>query len=78
MVAVRVGDQHCVDVAKPAPEPPNGRHQEVPVARRAGVDDDQLAGVLDDVPVDDALGQPVDTCCDLHPWFLQRAEMQAV
>jgi hypothetical protein len=65
VVAVGVGDEHGVQVARTAAERGQGADQQVPVARRPGVDQEEPSAVLAQVEVADARRQPVHALRDL-------------
>jgi hypothetical protein len=54
VVAVRVGEQHGVQIVEPAAQGRQGADQQVPVAERPGVDQGELSAVLDQIEVADA------------------------
>jgi hypothetical protein len=66
VVGVGVGAQHGLQVIQPAAEVGHGPDQQVPVAGRAGVDQQEPSALLDQVEVHRALRQPVDAFLDLH------------
>jgi hypothetical protein len=66
VVAVSVSDQHGIQAVEPAAQGRQGADQQVPVARGTGVDQDQLATVLDQVEIADTTCQPVNAVGHLH------------
>src|SRR5579863_7789023 len=61
VIGVRVREQHRVEVAQVPAELPDCPAEQVPVPRRARVHQHELARVLDQVEVRDAVGQAMDS-----------------
>jgi hypothetical protein len=65
VIEVRVGEDDRLDVAERAAEPRQRVAQRLPRRGHAGVDHRQPAPVLDDVPVREGVGDPVDALGDI-------------
>ena len=66
VIAVRMRQQNGLQVVERPAERSHGADEPVPVTRRSRVDERELAAVLHQVEVDDAVRQPVDAVGDLH------------
>lgn len=66
VVAVRVRQQHGFQVVERAAEGADRPRERLPIAGRSRIDERELAGVLDQIEVDDALREPMDAVGDLH------------
>jgi len=60
MIGMSVGQDDRADVGHAPADRRESRFELPVIARVAGVDDRQLAAVVDDVPVDPAASEPVD------------------
>ena len=78
VVAVRVGQQDGIQIGQRPAERTDGLFERLPVARRTRVDQREFGAVLDEVEVDDALRQPVDSVRDLHVRIVVRFRLTLV
>lgn len=67
VIAVRMREQHGVQIVERPVERRDGPGERIEVARGARVDERELAPVLHQIEVDDAVRQPMDAGGDLHP-----------
>ncbi len=74
VVAVAVRQNYRSDVLEAAPHRGELSREVVPQAREPGIDDGDLAAVLDQVGVDDAVtADAANSGCDLHGFLVQSA-----